>query len=444
MVIVVRIPVGSRCVPVIPGSFRGQSGTVRSTDLLPPERTTVTTELSPPVFDAFAPEHRPDPYPRYARVREATPFLDSGFGVEFVTRHAECTTILSETLWSHRDEAELFHPDAARVDLPTSFLWMDPPDHTRLRRLVSRAFTPGVVTALRPRITQLVTELLDGAIATARAEGAVEAIETLAYPLPLIVICELLGVQDRDLVHRVGPHLARGFDPDFVLSEAERTARDEASREILQHFRELIAARRAEPRDDLVSGLCAVYDEGDVLTEEEMLATCTTLLIAGHETTVNMLGNGLLAFVLNPDQLALVRDDPALAGPAVDEVLRYDSPVHMTTRTARTELVVGGRTFAEGENVCILVGSANRDPRAYPDPDAFDVTRYAGTSTTPRHLGFALGIHYCMGAALARLEGEVFFAELARRVQTPALADEPVYRPNLLIRGLRELPLRLA
>ncbi|MCE0764858.1 cytochrome P450 [Pseudonocardia kujensis] len=400
----------------------------------------MTTELSPPVFDAFAPQHRPDPYSRYALVREATPYLDSGFGVEFVTRHAECTQILSETLWSHRDEAELFHPEAAKVDLPTSFLWMDPPDHTRLRRLVSKAFTPKSVTDLRPRITALVTELIEAAL----EEGTVEAIEAIAYPLPLVVICELLGVEDTELVHRVGPHLARGFDPDFVLSPEECDARDLASREILLHFAELIAERRTRPRNDLVSGLTQVYDSGDVLTEGEMLATCVTMLIAGHETTVNMVGNGLLAFTRNTDQLAPVRENPELAGPTVDEVLRFDSPVHMTTRTAKQDLVVGDRTFPEGHNVCILVGSANRDPRAYDNPDAFDVTRYAGTAATPRHLGFALGIHYCMGAALARLEGEVLFRELARRVRTLELAGDPVYRPNLLIRGLKELPLRFA
>jgi cytochrome P450 len=387
-----------------------------------------------PVFDAFAPEHRADPYPRYALVREAVPFLDSGFGVEFVTRHAECSTVLSETLWSHRDEAELFHPDAHRADLPTSFLWMDPPDHTRLRGLVSKAFTPKRVVELQPRIEELVTAMLDAALDA----GEVEGIETIAYPLPLIVICELLGVPeaDQEMVHRLGPALARGFDPDPVLTPQERSARDEASRELIAYFRALITERLRRPRADLVSALGAVHERGDSLTEDEMLATCITLLIAGHETTVNMVGNGLLALVRHPAQLAL-------AGPAVDEILRFDSPVHMTTRTARRDLVVGDRTFREGENVCVLVGSANRDPRAYDRPDEFDVTRYARGTATPRHLGFALGIHYCMGAALARLEGEVFLRELARRVRTLELAGEPVYRPNLLIRGLRELPLRL-
>ena len=274
--------------------------------------------------------------------------------------------------------------------------------------------------------------------------GEVEAIETIAYPLPLIVICELLGVPepDQQMVHRVGPALARGFDPDPVLSPDERRARDDASRELIAYFRELITQRLRRPRADLVSALGAVHERGDTLTEDEMLATCITLLIAGHETTVNMFGNGLLALARNPDQLALLHERPELAGPAVDEILRYDSPVHMTTRTARQDLVVGDRTFREGENVCVLVGSANRDPRAYDRPDEFDVTRYASGTAAPRHLGFALGIHYCMGAALARLEGEVLLGELARRVRAVELADEPVYRPNLLIRGLRELPLR--
>lgn len=401
----------------------------------------MSSPAQPVVFDAFAPEHRPDPYPRYALVREAVPFLDSGLDVEFVTRHAECSRILTETRWSHRDEASLFHPDADTKDLPTSFLWMDPPDHTRLRSLVSKAFTPKRVVDLTPRITELVTGMVD----TALAQGEVEGIETVAYPLPLVVVCELLGVPaaDQEMVHRVGPGLARGFDPDRLLTPDERLARDEGSRELIAYFRDLIARRVKDPQDDLVSALGAVHERGDTLDEHEMLSVCITLLIAGHETTVNMVGNGLLGFARNPAQLARVRADPSLAGPAVDEILRYDSPVHMTTRTARGELVVGDRTFDDGDSVCVLVGSANRDPRAFDRPEEFDVGRYATGALTPRHLGFALGIHYCMGAALARLEGEVLWTELARRVGSLELAGEPVYRPNILIRGLRELPLRV-
>lgn len=412
--------------------------------------STISTEQSwhgPWVMDAWEPQHRPDPYARYALLREQDAFVDSGFGVHFVMRHAEAAQILTETQWSHSTEAQIFHPEAVRKNLPTSFLWMDPPDHTRLRRLVSKAFTPGSVEALRPRITELVTTLLDAALrptADGRAP-TVEAIEAIAYPLPLIVVCELLGVPapDQEMVHRVGPHLARGFDPDWIVSAAERDARDAATFELIGFFRDLIGSRLRDPRADLVSALGRVHDEDDVLTEYEMLTTCITLLIAGHETTVNMVGNGLLAFARNPDQLDLVRRDPALAGPAVDEILRFDSPIHMTTRTARRPMTVGGRDFAEGEHVCVMVGSANRDPRAFADADAFDVTRYATGRATPRHLGFALGIHYCMGAALARLEGEILFAELARRTTAVELAGEPLYRPNLLIRGLRELPLRL-
>ncbi|OJY38482.1 MAG: cytochrome [Pseudonocardia sp. 73-21] len=401
----------------------------------------MTAGTAPLVFDAFAPEHRADPYPRYARIREAVPFLDSGFGVEFITRHAEASQVLSETLWSHRDEASLFHPDADRSKLPTSFLWMDPPDHTRLRSLVSKAFTPKRVLDLEPRITQLVTGILD----VARSSGEIEAIEAIAYPLPLIVVCELIGVPEEDwaMVHRIGPHLARGFDPDRVLSPAERQARDDATMELIAYFRDLIAKRRTDPCDDVASALGAVHERGDTLSEYEMLTVCITLLIAGHETTVNMVGNGLLAFLRHPGQLDLIRECPELAGPAVDEVLRYDSAVHMTTRTARRDLVVGDRTFAAGSSVCVLVGSANRDPRAFENPDTFDVTRYASGRPTPRHLGFALGIHYCMGAALARIEGEILWRELARRVRVLEPAGDPVYRPNLLIRGLKSLPLRL-
>jgi cytochrome P450 len=347
--------------------------------------------------------------------------------------------VLSETLWTHSTEAEIFHPEAATRNLPTSFLWMDPPDHTRLRRLVSKAFTPGSVTALRPRITELANGMLDQALAT----DQVEAIETVAYPLPLIVVCELLGVPEADqgMVHRLGPHLARGFDPDWILSEAERTARDQATFELIDYFAALIAARRKDPRDDLVTALGRVHDQGDVLDEFEMLTTCITLLIAGHETTVNMVGNGLLALAENPDQLDLIRQRPETAGPAVDEVLRYDSPIHMTTRTARKNLTVGDREFREGEHVCVMVGSANRDPLAFENADTFDVTRYATGRATPRHLGFALGIHYCMGAALARLEGEVLWGELARRTRHIEVAGELTYRPNLLIRGLDQLPM---
>ncbi|OHV45834.1 cytochrome [Pseudofrankia sp. BMG5.36] len=403
----------------------------------------VVPELAVPEFDAFNPEHRADPYPRYAAVREATPLVRSALGPYLVTRYADCAAALSEPAWSHADEAEIFHPDVEHTELPASFLWMDPPDHTRLRGLVSKAFTARRVLDLRPRITEIVDELLDGVL----GRGEVDAVETLAYPLPLTVICELLGVPpaDQHRIHWCAPALARGFDPDLLLSEAEAKARSDAALELLDYFAHLIALRRAEPANDLVSGLGAVHDRGDVLTEHEMLATCVTLVVAGHETTVNLVGNGLLALLRHPDQLELLRRHPELAAPAVEELLRHDSPVHLTTRVARRQLVLGGRVFEPGEAIVLLFGSGNRDPRAFDRPDELDLARYAGGSTTPKHLTFSMGIHYCLGAPLARLEMEILLDALTRRVRhfEPG-ADAPTYKPNLVLRGLARLPVRLS
>ncbi|WP_322748179.1 MULTISPECIES: cytochrome P450 [unclassified Frankia] len=394
------------------------------------------------VFDGFDPAHRADPYPRYAMVREATTLYRSALGPHLVTRYAECAAALSEPAWSHAGEAELFHPDVDQHELPASFLWMDPPDHTRLRGLVSKAFTARRVLDLRPRIAQIVDGLLDAALAA----GEVDAVESLAYPLPLTVICELLGVPaaDHDLIHRCAPALARGFDPDLLLTQRERTARSDAAAELLAYFAHLIASRRAEPAADLVSELGAVQERGDVLTAQEMLATCVTLLVAGHETTVNLVGNGLLALLRHPGQLALLRARPELAAPAVDELLRHDSPVHMTTRVARRGLMLGGQAFAPGEGIVLLIGSANRDPRAFDRPDELDLARYADDAGTARHLTFSLGIHYCLGAPLARLEMEVLLTAIVRRVRRLLPGSTgPTYKPNLVLRGLAGLTVQV-
>ncbi|WP_131770254.1 cytochrome P450, partial [Candidatus Protofrankia californiensis] len=298
-------------------------------------------DVSPPAaapqaaFDAFDPRHWPNPYPRYAAAREAKPLIRTPLGVHLVTRYQDCATILQDNNWSHAHEAELFHPGVEHVDLPTSFLWMDPPDHTRLRGLVSKAFTPRTVANLRPRVEQLVKELFD-AIIEARE---VDVITALAYPLPLTIIAELLGApaEDHPDLQRWSRALARGFDPDPLLSPEERDARAQAAREFVAYFRDLIAQRRAQPADDLISELASVEEQGDVLTEDEMLATCVTLLVAGHETSVNLVANGILALIRHPDQYALLRANPELAAPAVEEMLRYDSPVHMTTRLAHKQ-----------------------------------------------------------------------------------------------------------
>lgn len=392
-------------------------------------------------FDAFDPRHWPNPYPRYAVSREATPLVRTPLGVQLVTRYQECARILQDNNWSHAHEAELFHPGVEQVDLPTSFLWMDPPDHTRLRSLVGKAFTPRTVADLRPRIERLVSGLFD---AMAGADE-VDVITGLAYPLPLTIIAELLGApaEHHPDLQRWSHALARGFDPDPLLSPDERDARTQAAREFVSYFRDLISQRRAEPANDLISELAAVEEQGDVLTEDEMLATCVTLLVAGHETSVNLVGNGVLALIRNPDQYALLREKPELAGPAVEEMLRYDSPVHMTTRMALKQTELAGHTFTAGEGVVLLFGSANRDPAAFPDPDRFDITRYATDQPVNRHLTFSLGIHYCLGAPLARLEMEVVLLELVRRgVDLTAVTDDLVYRKNMVLRGIEKFPVR--
>jgi cytochrome P450 len=392
-------------------------------------------------LDLLAPENWPNPYPHYAAARAAAPVIPTPLGVHLVTRYADQAAILQDNAWSHAHEAELFHPGVEHVDLPTSFLWMDPPDHTRLRGLVSKAFTPRTISGLRSRVVGLVDQLLDAAVAA----GQVDVIPALAYPLPLTIIAELLGApaEDHADLQRWSRALARGFDPDPLLLPDERVERTQAAREFVAYFRDLIARRKADPRDDLISGLALVEERGDSLTLDEVLATCVTLLVAGHETSVNLVGNGILALIRNPDQYALLQADPELCGPAVEEMLRYDSPVHMTTRLATRDLEIGGRVFTKGEGVVLLFGSANRDPEAFTDPERFDVTRYAGSAPVNRHLTFSLGIHYCLGAPLARMEMELLLRGLVARGITLELAGELPYRRNLVLRGIDEFPVRV-
>jgi unspecific monooxygenase len=320
-----------------------------------------------------------------------------------------------------------------------SFLTMDPPDHTRLRRLVSKAFTARLIERLRPRAEELVAELLDAVPAGVTAD----LLGALAYPLPVILISELLGVppEDRDLFKGWSDALARGLDPDFLLPADDLAQRDAARAQFADYFRELAARRRAEPRDDLLSALVAVSDGGSALSEEELLATCVLLLVAGHETTVNLIGNGALALLRHPGQLAWFREHPEESAAAVEELLRYDPPVQLTLRAALEERQVAGTTLAKGEMVLLITGAANRDPAVFPAPDRLDLTRYAGAgrAETPRHLAFGHGIHFCLGAPLARLEGQIALRRLFEREVT--LADVPVsYRDNLALRGLSALP----
>ncbi|MBV9893908.1 MAG: cytochrome P450, partial [Chloroflexi bacterium] len=334
-----------------------------------------------------------------------------------------------------------FSADRTRQDLPElaesyqfakSMLVSDPPDHTRLRALVQKAFTPRMVEQLRPRIIAIVGELLDR---IAQRDGAFDVIADFAHPLPVVVIAELLGVpaEDRVRFSEWSAVLAASLDPLVSEDLANRVpgARDAVD----AYLRGIIAERRKQPRSDLISALVAAEERGDVLSEPELVVMCRLLLIAGHETTVNLIGNGTNALLRHPDQFAKLREDPGLITSAIEELLRYDSPVQMTGRIATEPVQFDGHTVQPGEWILPLLGAANHDPAQFADPERLDLTRNPNA-----HVAFGRGIHFCLGAPLARLEGQVAIGALVRRFPSLALAGEPVRRKQITLRGLQSLP----
>ncbi|WP_405181458.1 cytochrome P450 [Nocardia sp. NBC_01377] len=392
------------------------------------------------VLESIAPHMRHNPYGSYEILRADGPFVPGPHDTHLVTRHREAQAIMQDARWSHAEEPELLHGDSD-VELPGSFLWMEPPEHTRLRGLVGKAFTARTISGMRERAEQLTGDLLDKIL----AQGEVDLLDALAYPLPLTMVCELLGVPEEahEHVRTMSTGIARGLDPDVLLSPDELAARTAAVHAFLEFFGDLVDRRRAEPRADLITALVQADDAGAGLTRTELLGTLLILVVAGHETTVNLIGNGVLALIRHPEEFQRLRSFPELAEPAVDEVLRYDAPVHLTTRTAHDEIAVGGRTFAPGDAVIVLLASANRDPLAFPDADRFDIARYARGARPERHLSFGLGLHYCLGAPLARLEMSVVLRALASRVESMTLLEEPPYRPNVVVRGMSQLRVRM-
>lgn len=394
--------------------------------------------------DPFAPENWNDPYPLYDELRSTSPiFQDPEFGTWILTRYADCEAILRNPRWSSdpsharnkRSIEEMSTREAiGELDFPI-LLFMDPPDHTRLRKLVSKAFTPRSVERLRPRVQELVDGLLD----EAEARGGLELIHDFAYPLPVTVICELLGVPASDQ-HLFGPwssDASRLLDGDLDEETTQRGLM--ATMQLLNYFNDLYDERRAAPRDDLLSALVAAEEEGDKLSDVELRATTLLLFIAGHETTMNLIGNGLLALLRNRGEYERLCADPSLAPSAVEELLRYDGPVHVTGRIALDDIEVGGHLFEAGEQVVTHLAAANRDPARFDEPARLDITRPEN-----HHLTFSGGIHYCLGAALARLEGQVALASIARRFPDIELeTTDPQYRDHFVLRGLRELRLAL-
>jgi unspecific monooxygenase len=378
-------------------------------------------------FDPFAPEFRADPYAHYRELRAGGPLQRTPGGLWISASFEVCTRILRDPRFGHGDGP------AGTPRRVRSFLVLDPPEHTVLRRLVSRAFTARLIERLRPRVAALVDELLAG------LSGEVDLIASLAHPLPIIVISEMLGVppEDRDRFGAWSDALARGLDPDFLVPEEELAWRDQARAEFGAYFRELAARRRAEPGEDLLSGLAAIEE----LSEDDLVATCILLLVAGHETTANLIANGTLALLRAPNQLAWFRANPGSATAVVEELLRYDPPVQLSVRAALEDAEVAGRSIRRGEMVMLLLSAANRDPEVFTDPDRLDVTRWVNEA--PRHLAFGQGIHFCLGAPLARIEGQTALTALVRRGVAP-VPGPLKYKDNLILRGLAELPVRLS
>jgi cytochrome P450 len=399
---------------------------------------------------ALTPQFREDPHPFFHLLREHEPVHKTPLGVYMVSRYADVAAAVRDPALSNNERnSELYqafveaNPDETgpfQGELGQAvLLFLDPPDHTRLRGLVSKAFTPRTVERLRPRIEALVTDLLGAA--EARGDGHIDVVGDLAYPLPVVIICELLGVPAEDHATFQGwsKELAHSIDPDPLITPEQRERILAAAEAFEAYFRELIGRRRRQPGDDLLTGLIAAEEGGDRLSENELLATGLFLLIAGHETTVNLIGNGTLALLGHREQLERLRGDPALDRNAVDELLRYDSPVTFTQRITLDDFEVGGVTIPPRQQVIPILAAANRDPAAFPQPDRLDVAR----AEANRHVAFGGGHHFCLGAALARLEGEVAIPTLVRRFPDLELDGEPIRRDTFTLRGLERLPVRV-
>lgn len=391
-----------------------------------------------------------DPYPTYAVLRESAPvFWYAPWGQWLISRYEDIAHVLrhpdvfSSVGWeqhvlSHLAPSILEQIPAIRNHYDTPVLVnSDPPDHARLRRAVGRTFTPRNLEPIRPIVQQLVDELLD----EAADSSVVDLLAAFAYPLPALVIAGLLGVPAADR-HQF-TEWSEGvvaFTGSFFPADRARHA-EACMRAFQAYLQEMIRDRRAQPQDDLMSRLVTATDAASALTDEEIVATAVTLLFAGHETTANLIANGMLALFRNPVQLRRFADDPDHAPAAIEELLRYDSPVHRTRRVAKHDIELGGQLIRAGQPVTNLLGAGNRDPQRFAEPDRLDLDR-----ADAGHLSFGHGIHFCVGAALSRLEAPIALNELLRRFPAiaPASAEPPRWKENLAFHGLEALPVRLA
>ena len=388
-------------------------------------------------YNPLSPSVYTDPYPTYERLRDKDPVHWSPLMDSWVfSRYKHVDSILRDHKRFSNDSSKRGNPshidEAFDLQSQPSMLFRDPPDHTRLRALVSRAFTPAVVEGLAGHIRAIADDLLD----QLDDPSAFDLMEAIAAPLPVIVIAELLGVptEDRPQFQIWSRHRARGLEPN--ITDKERRLVTEAGKELDAYFLGIIDQRRREPQDDLISGLVAAEEAGDKLSQAELLAMLRLLLVAGNETTTKLIGNGMLALLRNPEQLEVLRQSPDLMPSAIEELLRYDAPVQLDVRVALEDVEFDGRHVKKGQGIMVLLGSANRDPEVFSEPDRLDLTRQEAN-----HISFGRGIHHCLGAPLARLEGRLTFEAIMERFADIRMqTDRPVFRDNIILRGLEVLP----
>jgi cytochrome P450 len=393
-------------------------------------------------FSPLSPEFHEDPYPIYARLRVDEPVHRNAMGNWLLTRYDDITAVLRDSRFgvhsmsaNLRSKRRFLAPDQDLDTLADTvgqwLMFLNPPEHTRMRRLVSRPLTPAAVKVLHSRVEQTTATLLE----PARRAGRMDIVNDLAVPLAVSTISDILGVpiEDQRRVLVWTESLSHIVDP--LRSLEEYLAMNQVAGEFMDYFRALFSERRRAPKDDLISALVA-DSTGEQATETELLSMCTNLFAAGQKTTVNFIGNGMLALLRHPDQLALLRERPEIVSSAMDELLRYDSPVQLITRLSREEVSLRGRTIPAGSLVFLALGSANRDPDQFPDPDRLDLTRKDN-----RHIAFAPGTHFCLGAMLAHLEGQIAIGAIARSFVDIKLASDAVeLQSEIIFRGPQTLP----
>ena len=376
-------------------------------------------------YNPLSDEVARDPYAAYRRLRDRDP-----------VHRMRLIDAWALSRYEHVDAMLRDHERFANVDRRfhdtglTTMLDLDPPDHTRLRSLVSRAFAPRSVSRWEGRVREIADRLLDAV----SGHDRIDLVAALGYPLPVTVIAEMLGVPADDMGRFEGWSNDIALTVEPILTPVQIEGVQRATGELFSYFESIVEARRRAPRDDLVSALLAAEEEGEGLTREELLSTMLLILVAGNETTRNLIGNGMVALLRHPDQLRRLRREPELLEPAVDELLRYDSPVQLDGRVVREDLEMGGKRLRAGQKAIALLGAANRDPAAFENPDTLDIGRRERS-----HLSFGRGIHYCLGASLAVLEARIAFRGLLDRFSSIRLAAEPRYRDGIVLRGVESL-----